>query len=69
MIPKNFNIPGIYDFVVIVDKELFEDVRLLQTRLSSLSDTLFHIVEHSYVVNVPIYLYNNSINEYMSDND
>ncbi len=37
----NVNITGIYDNTVIVDTNLFEDVRLLQTGLSSLSDTLF----------------------------
>ena len=41
----NVNITGIYDNTVIVDTNLFEDVRLLQTGLSSLSDTLFNIVE------------------------
>ncbi len=39
------NITGIYDNTVIVDNNLFEDLRLLQTGLSSLSDTLFHVVE------------------------
>ncbi len=39
------NITGIYDNPVIVDSNLFQDVRLLQTRLSSLSDTLFDVVE------------------------
>ena len=39
------NITGIYDNTVIVDNNLFEDVRLLQTGLSSLSDTLFNVVE------------------------
>jgi hypothetical protein len=33
------------DNTVIVDSNLFEDVRLLQTGLSSLSDTLFNVVE------------------------
>ncbi len=37
------NITGIYDNTVIVDTNLFEDVRLLQTGLSSLSDTLFDV--------------------------
>jgi hypothetical protein len=41
----NINITGIYDNTVIVDNNIFEDVRLLQTRLSSLSDTLFNVVE------------------------
>ena len=41
----NVNITGIYDNTVIVDSNLFEDVRLLQTGLSSLSDTLFSVVE------------------------
>ena len=36
----NVNITGIYDNTVIVDSNLFDDVRLLQTGLSSLSDTL-----------------------------
>ncbi len=38
----NFNITGIYDntvILVIVDTNLFDDVRLLQTGLSLLSDT------------------------------
>ncbi len=37
----NVNISGIYDNTVIVDSILFEDIRLLQTGLSSLSDDLF----------------------------
>ncbi len=41
----NVNITGIYDNTVMVDTNLFEDVKLLQTGLSSLSDTLFNIVE------------------------
>ncbi len=41
----NVNITGIYDITVIVDNNLFEDVLLLQTGLSSLSDTLFNVVE------------------------
>ena len=41
----NVNITGIYDNTVIVDTNLFEDVRLLQTGLSSLSDTLFDVVQ------------------------
>ncbi len=41
----NVNITGIYDNTVIVDNNLFEDVWLLQTGLSSLSDTLFNVVE------------------------
>ena len=41
----NVNITGIYDNTVIVDSNLFDDVRLLQTGLSSLSDTLFSVVE------------------------
>jgi hypothetical protein len=41
----NVNITGIYDNTVIVDNNLFEDVLLLQTGLSSLNDTLFNVVE------------------------
>ncbi len=41
----NVNITGIYDNTVIVDSNLFEDVKLLQTGLSSLSDTLYNVVE------------------------
>jgi hypothetical protein len=41
----NVNITGIYDNTVIVDSNLFDDVKLLQTGLSSLSDTLFNVVE------------------------
>ena len=41
----NVNITGIYDNTVIVDSNLFDDVRLLQTGLSSLSDTLFSVVQ------------------------
>ncbi len=41
----NVNIPGIYDNTVIVYNNLFEDVWLLQTGLSSLSDTLFNVTE------------------------
>ncbi len=45
----NVNITGIYDNTVIVDTNLFEDVRLLQTGLSSLSDTLFNVVEGKFI--------------------
>ena len=41
----NVNITGIYDNTVIVDSNLFDDVKLLQTGLSSLNDTLFSVVE------------------------
>ncbi len=41
----NVNITGIYCNTVIVNNNLFEDVRLLQTGLSSLSDSLFNVVE------------------------
>ena len=41
----NVNITGIYDNTVIVDSNLFDDVKLLQTGLSSLSDTLFSVVQ------------------------
>ncbi len=41
----NVNITGIYDNTVVVDTNLFEDVRLLQTGLSSLSDTLLNVVQ------------------------
>ncbi len=41
----NVNITGIYDNTVIVDSNLFEDVKLLQTGLSSLSDTLYNVFE------------------------
>ncbi len=41
----NVNITGIYDNTVIIENNLFEDVWLLQTGLSSLSDTLFNVVE------------------------
>ena len=34
----NVNITGIYDNTVIVDSNLFDDVKLLQTGLSSLSE-------------------------------
>jgi hypothetical protein len=35
---------GIYDYTILVDNNVFEDARLLQTGLS-LSDTFFNIVE------------------------
>jgi hypothetical protein len=41
----NGSITGIYDNTVIVDNNLFDDLRLLQTGLSSLSDTLFNVAE------------------------
>jgi hypothetical protein len=41
----NVNITGIYDNTVIVDSNLFDDVRLLQTGLSSLNDTFIGVVE------------------------
>jgi hypothetical protein len=41
----NVNITGIYDNTVVVYSNLFDDVRLLQTGLSSLNDTLLSVVE------------------------
>ncbi len=41
----NANVTGAYDNTVIVDSNLFDDVGLLQTGSSSLSDTLFNVVE------------------------
>ncbi len=41
----NVNITGIYDNTVIVHSNLFEDVKLLQTGLSSLSDTFYNVLE------------------------
>jgi hypothetical protein len=41
----NVDIIGIYDNTVIVENNLYEDVRSLQTGFSSLSDTLFNVVE------------------------
>ncbi len=49
----NVYITGVYDNTVIVDNNLFEDVRLLQTGLSSLSDTLFN-VSRVYPINMQI---------------
>ena len=46
----NVNITGIYDNTLIVDTNLFEDVRLLQTGLSSLNETLFNVVANLLVV-------------------
>ncbi len=39
------NMNGIYDNTVMVGNNLFGDVRLLQTRLSSFSNILFNVVE------------------------
>ena len=52
----NVNITGIYDNTVIVDTNLFEDVRLLQTGLSSLSDTmiLYLMLLRVYLINMQI---------------
>ena len=36
------NITDIYDYTVIVDSNLFEDAKLLQTGSSSFIDTLFN---------------------------
>ncbi len=41
----NVNITGIYDNTAIVVSNLFEDVKLLQTGLLSLGDTLYNFVE------------------------
>ena len=49
----NINITGIYDNTVIVDTNLFEDVRLLQTGLSSFSDTLLMLFR-VYPINMQI---------------
>jgi hypothetical protein len=47
----NVNITAIYDNTVIVDTNLFEDVRLLQTGLSSLSDT-YLMLFRAYLINM-----------------
>jgi hypothetical protein len=39
------NITGIYDNTVVVDSNIFDDDKLLQTGLSSLSDTLLSVVQ------------------------
>ncbi len=49
----NVHITGIYDNTVIVDTNLFEDVRLLQTELSSLSDTYLMLLR-AYLINMQI---------------
>ncbi len=41
----NVNITGIYDNTVIVDSNLYDGIRLLQTDLSSIRDTLLGMVE------------------------
>jgi hypothetical protein len=41
----NVNITGILDNTVIVNSNLFDDVKLPHTGLSSLSNTLFSAVE------------------------
>jgi hypothetical protein len=51
----NVYITGIFDNTVIVDNNLFENARLSQTGLSSLSDTLFNVVEvRIYPINMQI---------------
>jgi hypothetical protein len=39
----NGNITGIYDNTVVVDTNLFEDVKLLQTGLSSIGDKFYNL--------------------------
>ncbi len=39
------HIAGVNENTMILDNNLFEDVRLLQTGVSSLSDTLFKVVK------------------------
>ncbi len=50
----NVNIAGIYDNTVIVDSNLFEDVKLLQTGLSSLElhydDLDFELGQHHIII-------------------
>ena len=68
----NVNITGIYDNTVIVDTNLFEDVRLLQTGLSSLSDTLFNVVEglpNQYANLQSFSTLSNSYNDYTINNN
>ena len=50
----NVNITGVYDYTLIVDSNLFEDVKLLQTGLSSLSDDLFNIY---YIIDIYFYIF------------
>ena len=68
----NVNITGIYDNTVIVDTNLFEDVRLLQTGLSSLSDTLFNVVEglpNQYANLQTVSTLSNNYNDYTINNN
>ncbi len=67
----NVNITGIYDNTVIVDTNLFEDVRLLQTGLSSLSDTLFNVVEglpNQYANLISFSVLSNNYYDYTTNN-
>jgi hypothetical protein len=68
----NVNITGIYDNTVIVDNNLFEDVRLLQTGLSSLSDTLFNVVEglpNQYANLTSFSILSNNYDDYTANNN
>jgi hypothetical protein len=68
----NVNIIGIYENTVIVDTNLFEDVRLLQTGLSSLSDTLFNVVEglpNQYVNLTSFSILSNNYDDYTTNNN
>jgi hypothetical protein len=66
----NVNITGIYDNTVIVDTYIFEDVRLLQTGLSSLSDTLFNVVQglpNQYANLTSFFILSNNYDDYTAN--
>ena len=68
----NVNITDIYDNTVIVDSNLFEDVKLLQTGLSTLSDTLFNVVEtlpNQYANLQTFSTLSNTYNDYKTNNN
>jgi len=68
----NVNITGIYDNTVVVDSNLFEDVRLLQTGLSTLSDSLYNVVEalpNQYANLQTFTTLSNNYNDYKTNNN
>ena len=68
----NVNITGIYDNTVVVDSNLFEDVELLQTGLSTLSDTLYNVVEglpNQYANLQSFTTLSNNYNDYKTNNN
>ncbi len=60
----NVIITGSFDNTVVVDTDLFEDVKLLQTGLSSWSDNFFNLVEEHPITYAILTLFSDLSSDY-----